>query len=222
MFAMAPLLFSNPLFEHDIWGYSVLNFSAFALIFIALALYLKILPQSISRPILSRDHNFWDPSHFRFAAFALLIAFPLVIFFNESLSILICYCFKITELPDQAAVRFLKATLEYPILTILTMFTIVILGPIIEEILFRGFLQSWIRQHLGPQKAICITSVLFSFFHYSYDQGLANIPIIGSLCIFAYFLGFVYEKKGSLIAPITLHALFNGCNVLSLYLLGSS
>ena len=86
--------------------------------------------------------------------------------------------------------------------------------------LFRGFLQTYIRKHLGPKQAIVITSLCFSFFHYASGQGLGNIMIITSLFVLALFLGFLYEKQGSLLAPMVLHASFNTISVINLYLFG--
>ena len=106
------------------------------------------------------------------------------------------------------------------VISSMVLFTIILLAPLIEEILFRGFLQTFIRQHLGSRQAIGITSLLFALFHYAPEQGLGNIPIVGSLLVLALFLGFVYEKRGSLLAPITLHACFNSISVLNLYFLG--
>ena len=111
-------------------------------------------------------------------------------------------------------------TFAHPSLFVLTISTIVIFAPVIEELLFRGFLQSFIRQHLGSKQAICITSVLFAFFHYSSEQGIGNLPIIISLFVLSLFIGFIYEKRGSLAAPIALHAIFNAVNVVNLYFLG--
>ena len=38
--------------------------------------------------------------------------------------------------------------------------------------------------------------------------------------ILALFLGYLYERQGSLIAPIALHASFNAISVMNIYFLG--
>ncbi|MEN9654812.1 MAG: hypothetical protein RL235_924, partial [Chlamydiota bacterium] len=48
----------------------------------------------------------------------------------------------------------------------------------------------------------------------------ANIPIIAALFTFSLFLGYVYERQRALIAPMGLHAMFNGISVLNLYFFG--
>lgn len=157
---------------------------------------------------------------FTTAVVAWIIAFPLVVFVNQGLDWIITNVLHIQQLPEQLAVQFLKMTFGYPLLLVLAVLSIIVLAPLVEEILFRGFLQSFIRQHLGNKQAIFITSVLFAFFHYSPEQGIANLTIVGSLFVFSLFLGFVYEKRGSLWSPIALHSLFNAVNVANLYFLG--
>lgn len=154
------------------------------------------------------------------AIFAWVIAFPLVLFLSQFLDLLVTHLTHATELPDQLAVHFLKMTFSQPFYFFLTVTTVVFFAPLIEETMFRGLLQSFIRQHLGSKQAIGITSLLFAFFHYSPEQGLGNVPIIGALFVLALFLGYLYEKRGSLLAPITLHAVFNAISVANLYFLG--
>ena len=128
--------------------------------------------------------------------------------------------FQVHKLPDQLAVKFLKLTFGNPVHFLLAIVSIIVLAPLIEETLFRGFLQTFIRKHLGSKQAIFITSFCFSFFHYSPGQGLGNIMILISLFVLALFLGFIYEKQGSLLAPIILHASFNAVSVINLYAFG--
>lgn len=156
----------------------------------------------------------------RFATLGWVLSFPLVLFVNQLLDWFVTNVLHVAHVPEQLAVYFLKMTFGNPSYLTLAMITIIIFAPVIEEILFRGFLQSFIRQHLGQKQAIFITSILFSFFHYSPEQGIANLTIIASLFVLSLFIGFVYEKKGSLISPMTLHAIFNLVNVGNLYFLG--
>ncbi len=155
------------------------------------------------------------------AVFAWIISFPVVLFLNQLSDWFLSTVLHIGQLPDQLAVYFLKMTFGYPLYFILTMITIIFFAPMIEETLFRGFLQSFIRTHLGSKQAIWITSLLFSLFHYSPEQKMANLTIVTSLFAFSLFLGLVYEKRG-LFASMTLHALFNGINVANLYFLGGT
>lgn len=159
---------------------------------------------------------------FKFAFYAWCISFPVVLFASQLLDYLVFIIFKVTQLPDQIAVYFVKMTFSHPLYFILALLSIVILAPLVEELLFRGFLQTFIRKHLGSNQAIVITALCFAFFHFSPEQGLGNIPIVGSLFSLALFLGYLYERQGSLFAPMALHALFNTISILNLYFLGGA
>ncbi len=200
---------------------SWLNFIVSGFIFVCLAIYLSCLPRAVRKGILHRDHEqkpWFD--HLSAAAYAWILALPFVLFLSQLLEWILFQVFHITQLPDQIAVHFLKSTFDNPLYFFLAVLSIVVLAPLIEETLFRGFLQTYIRQHLGSKQAILITSVCFSLFHYAAGQGLANLSIIPSLFVLALFLGFLYEKQGSILASMVLHALFNAISVINLYLFG--
>lgn len=77
-----------------------------------------------------------------------------------------------------------------------------IIGPVAEEVLFRGIIYGFFRRW-GVLAALIISSVIFVLAH----STLPVIPvpqIIGGI-IFAI----AYEKEGSLIVPITIHVLGN-------------
>ncbi|MBI5273220.1 MAG: CPBP family intramembrane metalloprotease [Chlamydiia bacterium] len=197
-----------------------LNFLTSFLIVCLVGLYCLYIPKAIFGKLWRKDFAPPYTQDVQFALWAWIISFPLVLFLNQVLDLMIHLLFHVQQLPDQRAVQFLKMTFQEPQYFLLTVITIVLFAPLIEEILFRGFLQSFIRQHLGSKSAILITALLFSLFHYSPEQRLANIPIIGSLFGLALFLGFLYERQGALAAPMILHASFNAVSVLNLYFLG--
>ncbi|MBF8262602.1 MAG: conserved putative rane protein [Parachlamydiales bacterium] len=152
---------------------------------------------------------------------ACLIAFPVVIFAGQFLELAVYFIFHTFELPDQLIILFLKMTFGKPLYFFMAIFSIIIFAPVIEEILFRGFLQTYLRRYFNAPAAILIASACFALFHYSNEQGLGNIPIIGSLFIFSIFLGYVYERQGSLLASMILHAAFNALSIANLYFLGT-
>jgi membrane protease YdiL (CAAX protease family) len=214
--------FKTQIAAHYLAFSSWFNFSMSLLILALLGFYLRFLPSALRFGILRRpngqDRSWSDDVWAAFTAW--IMAFPLVLFLSQSLELIITKLFQVSTLPDQLAVQFLKSTFANPLYFILAVFAIILFAPLIEETLFRGFLQSFIRQHLGSKQAIFITSACFSLFHYASGQGLGNISIIFSLFILSLFLGFLYEKRGSLLAPVTLHASFNAISVINLYLFG--
>jgi membrane protease YdiL (CAAX protease family) len=91
-------------------------------------------------------------------------------------------------------------------LTALVVVFAVVIVPIFEEMLFRGFLQTTLRSLTArPWAAIFLTSALFSLLH-----PLTHVPALFCLSI---GLGYAYERSGSLFRPIFMHIFFNGISV---------
>ncbi|MBU1672427.1 MAG: CPBP family intramembrane metalloprotease [Actinobacteria bacterium] len=78
----------------------------------------------------------------------------------------------------------------------------VILAPIAEEIFFRGYLYSSIRNRYGIQVSLLITASLFAVAHLD----LSFMPRF----VFGYLAGLAYEYRRNLAAPIVAHAVANG------------
>jgi len=87
----------------------------------------------------------------------------------------------------------------------------VILAPIIEELIFRGVLQTCLLNLLGHRRWLTIvtTSAAFSLTHWWVVswQGLIPLFVVGLV------LGYVYERTGSLLAAALTHAGFNSINI---------
>lgn len=91
-------------------------------------------------------------------------------------------------------------------LRILMVFFAVVLTPVFEELVFRGLLQSYLRNlDYGPWLSILIASVLFSVLH-----PLMHFP---AMLVLSVAMGYAYEKSGSLLRPIFVHFLFNGVTI---------
>ncbi|HEX2582521.1 MAG TPA: CPBP family intramembrane glutamic endopeptidase [Chlamydiales bacterium] len=220
---LGPPLYESmkPFFQNQIGLLSWFNFTYLAFILVGLLIYCRTLNKATLSNVWRNTHlavNYRED--FLFAFYAWTLSFPLVLFVSLFLESFVLLVFNVPKLPDQIAVYFVKMTFSDPVYFSLAIVTVVLMAPLIEETLFRGFLQSFIRKHLGPKQAILITAICFSWFHYAPDQGLGNIPILGSLFALALFLGFLYEKQGSLFASIALHSLFNAISILNLYFLG--
>jgi len=72
-----------------------------------------------------------------------------------------------------------------------------------EETLFRGWLQGTLRRRLSFAPTIVIQAVLFSLFH------LSPLSIV-ALAFVGLYLGFLFDRSGSLFASMTGHCLYNG------------
>lgn len=145
------------------------------------------------------------------------IAFPVVVFADQ-LSEMFNFLIFQTEAIDQVAVKYLKLSMDFPVLFALALVCVIILAPVIEEFLFRGVFQSFFRPYLGPKASILLSAFIFAFFHFAPSQGVSNFPIMLTLFTFALYLGYIYERQRSLIAPILLHMTFNAVSVIRIAL----
>jgi membrane protease YdiL (CAAX protease family) len=82
-------------------------------------------------------------------------------------------------------------------------------APLIEEVLYRGCLQTCARRFLGAWGAIVTASVLFALVHIG-SADLRTLPVLLTLSL---VLGLVYERSGSLLACVLIHAMFNALNL---------
>ena len=81
-----------------------------------------------------------------------------------------------------------------------------IIGPVLEELLFRGAITKALLQQYSPAKAILIAAFLFGVFHINPAQILPAF-LIGIL------LAWTFYKTGSLIPCILMHILNNSLSV---------
>ncbi|MEK7339461.1 MAG: type II CAAX endopeptidase family protein [Candidatus Rhabdochlamydia sp.] len=137
-----------------------------------------------------------------------VISFPVVIAVGQLFDFIL-YLFFHLETYEQVAVRYLKKSIYSPSQLIPALIMITLAAPIIEELLFRGCLQSYLKRYMKKSLAIIFSSICFSAFHFSFSQGIGNISLLFSLFVFALFLGFIYERQGSLFASISLHMTLN-------------
>lgn len=150
-----------------------------------------------------------------------ILGFPVVAAVGQIFDVIVYLIFGMQSY-EQVAVRYLKMTLGSMPMLFIALFSIIIAAPIIEEFLFRGMLQSWLKSRLGTKAAILLSSLAFSLFHVAASQGLGNISLVASLFSFACFLGFIYEKHASLFASIGLHMTFNTISTLRILFFSES
>jgi membrane protease YdiL (CAAX protease family) len=95
-----------------------------------------------------------------------------------------------------------------------TMFFIVGIQPVAEEIFFRGFLYEKVENFAGGAMAIIITSILFGIAHLSY--GL-TIPVL-IIILMGMILGYVVYRTKNLYSAIIAHVVYNVTSLALAYL----
>lgn len=93
----------------------------------------------------------------------------------------------------------------------LAVLMVVIVGPVIEEAVFRGALQPSLAVRIGVWPAILAQAVVFSLLHRS-------IWLLVPLTVLGIALGWLTKRCGSLWPAISLHAAYNGLSVAAAFL----
>lgn len=107
----------------------------------------------------------------------------------------------LVEVPQDAFVKQMSGSRHLAVTLV-----VVLLAPIMEELVFRGYLfRAWRHSKLGLSGTITFTSGLFLLLH----MGQYNSLVLGQLFIFAVILGLAREKTGSVVTPWLLHAINN-------------
>jgi membrane protease YdiL (CAAX protease family) len=91
------------------------------------------------------------------------------------------------------------------LIDVMRVLAVAVLGPIAEELIFRGFLFSRLAQtKLGAAGAIALTAIVWGMIHYKYT------PAEITLLIFAgVLLGLARYQTRSIITPMLMHMMWN-------------
>lgn len=146
------------------------------------------------------------------------VAFPTSLFFGKITACIMEGFFNYHE-AIQSVTRQIFLLRAYPLLFTFTALVVIVFVPIVEEILFRGFIQNYLKNKMPRTAAIFLTAFLFTAAHFSFAQGLGNAEILTTLFVLSLFLSFIYEKWGNILAPIALHQTFNCISFIALFLI---
>jgi membrane protease YdiL (CAAX protease family) len=95
-----------------------------------------------------------------------------------------------------------SSAIESNATSVLGVISVVLIIPIFEEILFRGLIYNELKTHLNIILAIILQSVIFAAAHGNMLQGIYTF-------IMGVILAIVYNRTGSIIAPILFHIMYN-------------
>lgn len=88
------------------------------------------------------------------------------------------------------------------VLGLLYLFEVTCVGPVVEEITYRGFLYSPIRKRIGIGGAISVTAAIWSLHHLEPQYLLTNF-------LWGVFFVYLFERTRSLYPSIIVHAITN-------------
>ncbi len=87
----------------------------------------------------------------------------------------------------------------------------VVVAPIAEEFIFRGYIYAVIKKYIGVLAGLILTSLLFALVH-------GHAHSMPALFTLAFCLGLAYEHTGSLPLTVTMHAVFNAFQIAIIFL----
>lgn len=102
---------------------------------------------------------------------------------------------------------------DFPIFV--TLLIIGIMGPLVEELVFRKLLFGFFRKYLPVFVAILLQALLFGLLHINSFTLLEVINVIPHF-LTGILYGFVYYKTDNLLYPLTVHGLINSLAILAL------
>ncbi|CAA6826895.1 MAG: Unknown protein [uncultured Sulfurovum sp.] len=105
--------------------------------------------------------------------------------------------------------------LEYPTLMdkVLLLIAVVIAAPIVEELVFRGFLlKGFSNTFMGVHGAIFLTSVLWASIHGQYE-----IDYLIAIFVIGVVFGYARIQTNSLFIPMIMHGLMNTLAIVGLF-----
>lgn len=116
---------------------------------------------------------------------------------------------EVTHAPaEQSIVSVLRHSSDIPLIIVIC-FSAAITAPLVEELMFRGYLYPIMKKYTGAWFALVTTSLLFGIIHVSL------VPLI-PLAIFGAVLVLLYEYTGSLWTPIVAHCIFNTATLVNI------
>jgi membrane protease YdiL (CAAX protease family) len=86
-----------------------------------------------------------------------------------------------------------------------------VFAPLLEELFFRGFLFTFLKNYTSTGLALVLSAGIFAFAH-------VNLGSVLQLWLLGLVLGLAYEHTGSLLLPIGIHACWNYLTAMSLLL----
>lgn len=146
---------------------------------------------------IKKKHLFFIPKIYTAMLPIILISLFINLFITETIGI------KPSINPVIKLILVLKSK---PILFILVT-QIILLGPLAEELFFRGFIYSLLRKRYSFILSCLPLSLGFSLLHRSPQNILPLFIISVTLC-------YLYEKTQNITAPVIFHSLFNSLNLI--------
>ena len=146
-----------------------------------------------------RQENVWEDIKVGIGAYLAVLPVVLTLL---GLLVWIVSIFHYEPPPQKVVGIFMEEGKGNPFLVFYTALLAMVIGPVLEEIFFRGFFYTAFRKKYSAIPSALVTGVFFSLLH---ESLFAFLPIF----LLSLLLTYVYEKRKSLAASIACHVAHN-------------
>ena len=180
--------------RHQTFNIDVMSLSTAAIV-PSLILGFVLMAAFLWRKGYLKDARLWNITTFAFLGWSILLGMSLIFLIDILMSLL--------NVPD-----FLETSFDVIESGWIGILAVAIIGPVLEEMLFRGAITKELLKQYEPLKAILISGLIFGIFHLNPAQ-------IFPAMLIGFVLAWLYWRTGSLIPGILIHIVNNS---LSCYL----
>lgn len=180
--------------RHQTFNIDVMSLSTAAIV-PSLILGFVLMAVFLWRKGYLKDARLWNITTFAFLGWSILLGMSLIFLIDILMSLL--------NVPD-----FLETSFDVIESGWIGILAVAIIGPVLEEMLFRGAITKELLKQYEPSKAILISGLIFGIFHLNPAQ-------IFPAMLIGFVLAWLYWRTGSLIPGILIHIVNNS---LSCYL----
>ena len=161
----------------------------------------------ISREMLGQKRSLFAFIKSTFSNFVMAISLAYLSYFiwNVALDFLKRFGIDI-DLEEQVPLKLLSDITNTFFLT-LFVFQIIIVAPIVEELVFRGYVYRVLKFRSNNSVACVVTAIIFALLHF-------NVSAFIPLFVFSMCLIKAYEDSSDIREPIVMHSLFNTVGVI--------
>lgn len=122
---------------------------------------------------------------------------------------------ELLNIPDEPFMNELMSASNSVAVNLLIIVSICFVAPIVEEVVFRGWLYTRIEQSkIASIGAIIVTSILFTLIHTQYEQAYSFLMLL----IFGYVLAWVRYKTNNISYSIAMHFVYNALTIAVIFL----
>jgi len=116
----------------------------------------------------------------------------------------------LTSIPDDIGIFVEAASVNDPLVLFLFFISLTVAAPLVEEMIFRGYVLDSLRSNYSDFYAILWSGILFGFLHWDPLFGFYDLYQTGAATIGGFLYGWLRIRTGSLWPSIFCHSLWNG------------